>query len=157
MTLSPANTVALAEYVTKHGTSDGFVPAKRRKRDNRESRLQKACVAWWRSAAAGLGYDHRLLYAVPNGAMYGVGVAKYIRAKNLLAEGLRVGWPDLGLDVARGGYHGLRIEMKLPETEPTPEQCVIHSLLIAQGYRVCVTRTLDQFTAAVTNYLSFSK
>lgn len=33
----------------------------------------------------------------------------------LVAEGLRSGVPDIFLDVARGGYHGLRIELKVPE------------------------------------------
>lgn len=50
------------------------------------------------------------IYAVPNGG-YQLGRAA---AGRLIGEGLRTGVFDLGLDVARGGYHGLKIEMKRP-------------------------------------------
>lgn len=47
------------------------------------------------------------VYAVPNG-----GHRNKIVAAKLKAEGVRAGYPDIGVDDARRGYHGLRIEMK---------------------------------------------
>lgn len=144
----------LSSHIEATGTPAGFKPEPRKKRDNAESRLQQECVKWWTANASRFGVDHRLLYAVPNGAMYGTGVSKLIRAKILKLEGLRNGWPDLGLDVARGRFHGMRIEMKLPTTNTSPDQDAIHALLKEQGYCVGVTRTFMEFTASVEAYLS---
>jgi hypothetical protein len=47
------------------------------------------------------------VYANPNGSLRNL-----IVAKKLKAEGVRPGVPDIIVDVARHGYHGLRIEMK---------------------------------------------
>lgn len=47
------------------------------------------------------------VFAIPNGSLRN----KIVAAK-LKAEGVRAGYPDIGVDVARRGYHGLRIEMK---------------------------------------------
>ena len=44
-------------------------------------------------------------------SMNGVRVSAGIRAK-MKKQGLVAGFPDLMLDVARRGYHGLRIELK---------------------------------------------
>ena len=49
----------------------------------------------------------RLLFAVPNG-----GTRDRIEAKHLKAQGVKPGVPDMCLPVARGGWHGLFIELK---------------------------------------------
>ncbi|MBD4207883.1 VRR-NUC domain-containing protein [Xanthomonas citri pv. citri] len=49
----------------------------------------------------------RMLHAVPNG-----GERNVVIATKLKATGVKAGVPDLFLDVARHGMHGLRIEMK---------------------------------------------
>ena len=71
-----------------------------------EHQEQVALFAWSRLHEAKYP-DLKWLYAVPNGARTSMSTAKKLKA-----EGLRKGYPDIGLDVARGGYHGLRIEMK---------------------------------------------
>lgn len=50
---------------------------------------------------------YELCYAVPNGGMRTAAVAGQMKA-----TGQKSGYPDLGLDLARGRYHGLRIELK---------------------------------------------
>lgn len=52
----------------------------------------------------------RWLFAVPNEG--GKGLGAVIRGAKMKREGLQSGYPDIGLDVARGPYHGLRIELK---------------------------------------------
>ncbi len=54
--------------------------------------------------------------------------------------GLRSGFPDLFVPLARGGYHGLFIEMKAEGGRATPEQKKWVAKLNAHGYRatVCV-------------------
>lgn len=122
---------------------------------NEESRIQKSCVLWWNVASAGLGYDRRLLYAVPNGAVLGNDPkTRAIRGRILKDEGLRAGCPDLNLDIPIGDYHGLRIEMKRPGAHPDDEQVQYHVILRAKGYRVEVCRSLDEFMKTVTGYLS---
>jgi hypothetical protein len=71
----------------------------------------------------------KLLYAVPNGGMRNV-----IVARKLKAEGVRSGVPDLVLPVPRGTFHGLYIEVKHGDNKPTPEQYAWMKALTEQGY-----------------------
>jgi hypothetical protein len=72
-----------------------------------------------------------MLFAVPNG-----GNRNIITARKLKAEGVKPGVPDLFLSVARGGYHGLYIELKRQKKSSiSPEQVQWIADLRAQGYR----------------------
>ena len=51
-----------------------------------------------------------MLFAVPNGGHRHAAVAAKLKL-----EGVKSGYPDIGLDVARHGFHGLRIELKKPK------------------------------------------
>lgn len=75
------------------------------------------------------------LHAVPNG-----GHRSKAAAGRLKAEGVRAGVPDLFLDVARGDWHGLRIELKAEGGRVTREQRVWIDAYRERGYRaeVCV-------------------
>jgi hypothetical protein len=148
-------TSAMLEYMGAHNNSlDGYVMPAKKKRDNEESRIQKSCRRWWDSACAGFGLDKRLLYSIPNGATLGHGEVSAIRRSILKDEGLRPKYPDLNLDVPRGGFHGLRIEMKKPGQEPDDGQLEYHELLRTQGYRVVVCHSLEAFMCEVSRYLS---
>jgi hypothetical protein len=93
--------------------------------------------------------DLAWLYAVPNGARTSMSTAKKLKA-----EGLRKGYPDIGLDVARGGYHGLRIELKrLKKSETSEEQRMWHRRLEEQGYYVVNAKGWQVAAAALTDYL----
>lgn len=83
-----------------------------------------------------------------------------IRAKN---EGMKAGWPDVFLPVARGQYHGLYIELKKPDLKPKTERGKIGGLnkdqqivipkLRDQGYKVDVCYGWDEAKKALEEYL----
>ena len=75
----------------------------------------------------------------------------------LIAEGLKAGVPDVHLPVARGGFHSLYIDMKIPGNKPTEKQLVWHVLLREQGHKVEVTYGADAAIQAVCDYLGIEK
>lgn len=74
-----------------------------------------------------------MLVAIPNG-----GKRDKLTATNLKREGVKAGYPDIALNVARNGYHNLFIEMKVDGNYPTPKQKEWHKLLKEQGSKVVV-------------------
>lgn len=78
------------------------------------------------------------VFAVPNG-----GFRTEAQAKKLRAEGVEPGIPDIYLDVARGGWFGLRIEMKRPGGTLRPSQADRLAALRRDGYRVAVHDSVD--------------
>lgn len=70
-----------------------------------------------------------LLYHIPNG-----GKRDARTAANLKRQGVKAGVPDLHLPVARGGYNGLYIELKVGSNKPTQLQKKWLSSLNKQGY-----------------------
>jgi hypothetical protein len=98
----------------------------------------------------------RLIYAVPNQGRFG-GKAAMIIGKQFKAEGLRKGFPDLVLPVARGHYHALDIEMKrVGEAfeEPSAEQLAWHEALREQGHVVYVGAGAENAITAIGHYLA---
>lgn len=51
-----------------------------------------------------------------------------------MQEGAKKGWPDLFLPVAKGGYHGLFIELKRKGNKPSESQIELLNKLKKQGY-----------------------
>jgi hypothetical protein len=99
--------------------------------------------------AEGTWPELRLLYAIPNGGKRNRGTAIKLKA-----EGLRPGVPDYCLPVARGGYHGLYIELKTASGAVRPEQRAWLAALAAQGYRAVVARQWEQAWAELRDYLA---
>lgn len=101
--------------------------------------------------------DLRKMYAVPNG-----GHRNKVVAAKLKAQGVRAGVLDISLDVARQGFHGLRIEMKKPADkvhgkragELSGEQLERFADLWADGYRAEVCFGWQEAVAVVQDYLS---
>lgn len=113
--------------------------------NNIESKMQCACVRWFRLA------HHRLaslLFAVPNG-----GARSAITGAILKAEGVTKGVADLLLLVPNASYHGLCIEMKTKRGNQSPSQKAWQSAVEAQGYKYIVVRSIEQFITDVTRYL----
>lgn len=111
-----------------------------------EHEEQKALIAWFdMSFPAHKGR----LFAVPNGAYKSRSAASHY-----MREGLRSGVPDLMLPVARGGYHGLFIEMKRQKGGVvSPVQRDWIEYLNAQGYQAVVCRGFDAARKTIEQYL----
>lgn len=118
----------------------------RRKPREEEHRLQALCVGWFRRNFPEIAW---LLFAVPNG-----GRRDAATGAKLKAEGVVPGVADLILDVARGKWHGLRIEMKTPTGRQSTEQLNYQRAVEAQGYRYEVVRTFEQFIKVIDEYLN---
>lgn len=146
---APRNDYELALYRRAHGEPSFPLPAKPRKRhDNVESRMQCALIDWWRHAHGQFGIHEILLFAVGNG-----GARSAITGAIMKREGVRRGTSDLLLLVARGGYHGLAIEMKQPDGVLQPEQCVFLKAVADQGYVGRVCYSVESAMNEITGYL----
>ena len=71
--------------------------------------------------------------------------------------GLRSGFPDLFIPLARGIYHGLFIEMKYGKNKPTKEQEKWLVLLSAEGYACAVCYGADEAINIIKTYNRRSK
>ena len=92
--------------------------------------------------------EAQLLFHVPNG-----GKRNASEAAHLKKQGVKAGVPDLFLPVARGGFHGLFIEMKVGKNKPTENQEKWIENLIRQKYSVCVCYSSIEAYDTIINYL----
>jgi hypothetical protein len=117
----------------------------RRRPGQEEHLLQVACVQWFYGQHRNL---YGLLYAVPNG-----GRRDQVTGAKLKAEGVVAGVSDLNLDIARHGFHGLRIELKTPTGRQSQRQRWWQSQVEAQGFKYIVVRDILEFIDQVNSYL----
>lgn len=90
-----------------------------------------------------------LMHHIPNG-----GYRSPVEGMRLKAQGVKAGIPDIFLPVARGGWHGLYIEMKRQHGgRVSPEQKDVIEKLRAQGYRVEVCKGFQQAADVIEAYL----
>jgi hypothetical protein len=115
---------------------------------DREHKEQAALVKW-ASLQTAARPELAMLYAVPNG-----GHRHPATAARLKAEGVRRGVPDLCLPVARGGFHGLYVELKAEGGRPTVEQRAWIEALRALGYRAEVCVGWERAKAVIEEYLA---
>lgn len=92
--------------------------------------------------------EARLMFAIPNGGHRHKAVAAKLRA-----EGVKPGIPDLFLPVARGGYHGLFIEMKAKGGRLRTAQIEMIAALQTQGYHVEVCYGWQEAWEVIVFYL----
>lgn len=102
----------------------------------------------WAAFVRGRFPEIDLLYHIPNG-----GSRNRLEAANLKRQGVKAGVPDLCLPVARGGFHGLYIEMKYGKNKPSENQKQWLSDLRKQGYAAEVCYGWEQATEMITKYL----
>ncbi len=117
---------------------------------NSEHAEQVALFKWAEFAAARWP-ELTLMHAIPNG-----GHRSKITAARLKAEGVRAGVPDICLPVARGGWHGLYIEMKTRIGRQSKDQRRWVIALRAQTYRAEVCRGWVAARAVIEEYLGAS-
>ena len=113
-----------------------------------ESEEQQAVMSWSEWAANRMP-EAGLLFHIPNG-----GARTAVTGARMKAEGVKKGVPDLMLPVARGGYHGLFIEMKRRQGgRVSPEQAGWLRNLEVMGYCTRVCFGADDAIKVIDDYL----
>lgn len=103
----------------------------------------------WRDRVLRQYPELAMLYAIPNG-----GHRSPRTAARLKSEGVRAGVPDVALDVPRGNWHGLRIELKRPGLHSvSPAQRKWIAALRQYGYRAEVCVGWDAARELIVTYL----
>lgn len=102
----------------------------------------------WAFLSRGKYPELDLLYHIPNG-----GSRNRLEAANLKRQGVKAGVPDICLPVARGGFHGLYIEMKAGKNKTTDKQNKWLAALNAQGYCTAVCYNWQEAKELLENYL----
>lgn len=114
-----------------------------------ESAEQQLLFQWARMQS-GKYPELTLLYHIPN-----EGKRSHKTGARMKAEGLKTGVPDICLPVARGGHHGLYIELKrVKNSRVTVAQMAWIEALTKQGYVAAVCRGADEAIELITRYLS---
>lgn len=116
-----------------------------------ESDLQRAIFVW-RDTIIKDYPELEWLYHCPNGEKRDA-----FTAQRLKQQGVKAGILDLALDVARGGYNGLRIELKRPGGKckpPSPEQSAYISFLTEQGYCARISNDFQEVKTIILEYLN---
>lgn len=91
----------------------------------------------------------KLLHHVPNG-----GKRDARTAVNLKKEGVKAGVPDIVLPVARGGFHGLYIELKVGRNKTSLKQDEWIEALKEEGYFVQVCYGWNAAREVIEEYLN---
>lgn len=95
----------------------------------------------------------KLMYHVPN-----EGKRSYAAGRRLVAEGLKSGVPDICLPVARGGYHGLYIELKrLRGGKLTEDQRDWLDALNDEGYMTTMCKGWQAASEVILRYLEMKE
>ena len=90
-----------------------------------------------------------LLYAIPNGGKRAIKTAVALKK-----QGVKRGVPDMCLPVARGGYHGLYVELKRQKGGTVSEaQKSWITALTEQGYKAVVCRGAEEAIGTIKEYL----
>lgn len=122
-------------------------------RNQPEHDLQVTIIQWCRLNPLGYKSLHKI-YSNPNQG-YGGDDAKR-RGRKMKAEGARAGVLDLFLPVARGGYHGAYIELKIGDNDLSPEQTAFVKDMITEGYKCAMCKSLEQFQNFIKFYYSLN-
>ena len=122
-----------------------------KKNYNGHSRLQKACVKWFRYQYP----EYSLKFMKINNDLPINDKDLRIKIYNRLKEeGLLKGAPDHFLAVGNSIYNGLFIEFKWDKDRLRKKQVDVIRSLEEGNYRCVVVRSLDEFMEAIKEYLS---
>lgn len=110
---------------------------------------EQAALFAWAQLAQGRWPELSLLYAIPNGGKRSLATASLLKA-----EGVKPGVPDIFLPVARGGYHGMYIELKREKGgRVSVVQQICLEALKKQGYRCAVCHGWESARTEIEQYL----
>ncbi|MGN0598663.1 MAG: VRR-NUC domain-containing protein [Oscillospiraceae bacterium] len=111
--------------------------------------VEQAQLFTWAAYASGKYPELALMHHIPNGGKRGKAEAARFKA-----QGVKAGVPDIFLPCARGGYHGLYIELKRIKGGRVSEaQEEFIAALRKQGYKVEVCFGMEQAREAIVEYL----
>ena len=113
-----------------------------------EHSIQSALIRWSRLSVKTYP-ELALLHSIPNG-----GFRSYKTAREMKAEGVLAGMPDLFLPVARKGFHGMYIEMKSRKGKLSESQKRIIPMLLEQGYNVLIANDWNVAAMEIIKYLN---
>ena len=120
-------------------------PKCRRTPQDKEHRIQSACVRWYRLQYPKMKHN---LFAVPNGSKRDV----VIGAK-LKEEGVLSGVSDLILLKPNRFYGALLIETKTPDGRQSDTQKEWQQKITEDGYKYVIVRSLEDFQREIKLYL----
>lgn len=112
--------------------------------------LEQQAYFTWLQVRHREAYEHA--FHVPNG-----GQRSKATAGRLKAQGVKAGVQDIFVDLARGAYHGLRIELKATpphDAAVAPSQRAWNVRHNAAGYCALICKGFDSAKAATEAYLA---
>lgn len=131
---------------------------KPRKKQEASEHTEQVKVIDWARANRLRHPELKWIFAIPNGARLSGrtinGHRVSTEAIRLKAEGLLPGVSDLFLPAARGGFHGLFVEMKWGDNTPSTDQDRFLQAMTAQGYDVEVCWSAAAAIERIANYLA---
>lgn len=89
------------------------------------------------------------LFAIPNGGQRHIAVAAKLKR-----EGVRAGVPDIFVALARGGYHGLFLEMKFGKGRLSDKQIIWLERLHLNNYKTIVAHGFIEARFEILSYLN---
>ena len=119
----------------------------RKKPSREEDKLQIACRYWFDAQYPQLAM---LLHHSPNEGLLPRTARDGAKRK---AMGVRAGFPDFILLVARGGYHYLCIELKTAAGRQSDTQKAYQIAVEKQGGKYTICRSLEAFIGTVQDYM----
>lgn len=114
-----------------------------------EEEAEQTCLFRWAAYSLGAHPELKLLHAIPNG-----GKRSKSEAARMKAAGVKAGVPDMFLPVARGGSHGLYIELKrIKGGRVSAEQLAWMEELTREGYTCAVCHGWEEARKVIQTYL----
>lgn len=135
------------EYISPHAIALASLAKNPELLKGRQEHYLQVAIFDWLQRVHPDVYDRT--HATPNG-----GKRAKKTAFDMKAEGQKKGYPDLSIDMACGGYHGFRMEVKCGSNKPTPEQLEWKERLEGEGYKFVVVWSLDEAIKEVNEYIS---
>jgi hypothetical protein len=118
--------------------------------ETRDEHGEQVALIDWCSLHIKQAPELELIFAIPSG-----GHRHKKTAGKLKAEGVKAGVPDLFLPVARLGFHGLWIEMKVKGGRIRPVQFWWLEQLVEQGYMHQVCWSFEEARDLLMAYLGY--